>query len=284
LSLICGAVNVPSVFRAMEKEAVLRTADLVYEEFRRELEKIKTRLPASPKELNQVLLGVMADMFKKFDDEMRDCVLDQEKNAARVTLESKANVAITEMERENKDAVGQKCKKVVQAKFAEMRASFEKWCKTHIPVRDLSEMDKEFSREKEGTVAAIYIELRTLDGVTGSQDFEMLMIDATMGLQELLQLKTIQNEAANKDAAILQLREAAVKQQEDLINQNKKLQDYVASEKAQTQEMEKQLALLKKERDEEVDRQKANDAKLEAQEKELEELRKKQASGCCAIS
>jgi hypothetical protein len=279
-----GAVNVPSVFRAMEKETVLRTAEAVYEEFKKELDKIKTRLPVSPKELNQVLLGVMADMFKKFEDELRDCVLDQEKNAARITLEGRANVAIVEMERENKEAVGLKCKKVVQAKFAEMRATFEKWCKSHIPVRDLSEMDKEFAQEKEGTVAAIHIELRGLEGVTSTQDFEMLMIDCTMGLQELLQLKTIQNEAANKDAAILQLREAAVRQQEELIGQNKKLQDFVASEKAQTQEMEKQLALLKAERDEEVSRQKERETKLQEQERELDELRKKQNAGCCAIS
>lgn len=278
-----GAVNVPSVFRAMEKETVIRVGELVFEEFKKASEQIKARLPLGPKELNQISLGAMADMFKRFDEELRDCVLDQEKVGVRAGLESKAHLVIAEMERDNKEAVVLRCKKVVSTKFEEMRATFDKWCKAHVPVKDLSELEKEFAREKEATIASIHIELRALDGVTSSQEFEVMMIDAQMALQDLLQLKTIQNEAANKDAAILQLREAAVKQQEELIFQNKKLQDYVTTEKAATAEMERQLAQLKKERDEELARQKVKEGQLQQQEKELEELRKKNAA-CCVIS
>jgi hypothetical protein len=276
-----GAINVPSVFRAMEKEAVLRVAAACLADFTAGTEKLRTRLPMAAKELATLHTTAMATMVRRFDEELSDCVLDLEKAASRTDLEGRGVAALEALARENQDALVVKMKQVIHIKFSEMRNSFEAYCKKHIPMKDLGELEQQFTRAKDGAIAAIHIDLRSLDGATQSPEFEMLLLEGQESLQEFLTLKTMQNESANKDAAITRLREDAIKQQELMIEQNKKLTQYVAEEKAQTVAMEKKLQTMKQERETELKRNEENENRLKKQAQELEELRKKRRA--CAI-
>jgi hypothetical protein len=61
-------------------------------------------------------------------------------------------------------------------------------------------------------------------------------------------MKTIENDSMLKDSTIEKLREEALKRQKLLIEQNKKLEQYLTEEKTNTEAMEKQLADLRRQR------------------------------------
>lgn len=108
-----------------------------------------------------------------------------------------------------------------------------------------------------------------------SSSFQYAMLEAEETLTEFLSFKLIQNEAQVKSGTIARLQEEAIAQQQLLIQQNKRLEEYLADEKKNTSEMEAELQRLRADREEEKQRAEAEKAKIEQLNQELEAVRKK---------
>lgn len=229
-----GAINVPSVFRAMEKETVMRIGGLCYNGFKKAAEAIRVRLPVPDKECKEQLKKAIEDMLVKFDDELTECLLDTEKKAMRTEIELTAKKMEDDVNRENRDATLLKVKQVISTRMTKLRKEFEQFCEDNIPLEDGRKLDRKFADLKKEAMTAIHDDLSTVEGATNTDEFRHLLLESEETLQEFLQFKSIQNENTIKDNSIKKLREDAIKTQQTLIEQNKKLEQFLDEEKEHT--------------------------------------------------
>jgi len=276
-----GAVNVPSVYRAMETQVVAKTAADCIAQFDAVVQTQKKRLPIPSKELNTVLGDAFTAANTKFDDDLAECLLEDEIKSKRTEMQAAMEKLKSDSLRDNNDAILKLIKTVVTAEMQTLRDNFDGFCREKMPLQDGHELETQFRKYKEKCSAAINEKFAALPEALEMKEFKLLYIENEEVLQEYLTLKTIQNESALKDNTIQNLRNDMERQQKYLIEQNKKLEKYITDEKKTTEAMEAELKRLKNTRADEDKRNKEVADRLERQQAELEKLRK--AKRACVI-
>lgn len=112
-------------------------------------------------------------------------------------------------------------------------------------------------------------------------EYQLWLIEAEEQLQDFLTRKIVENESLLKDGKIREMQDEMLRQQQMLIQQNRKLEELNAEEKKTTEALEqrlRELALLKEKQEEE--RRQAEEL-IAKQEAELQALRKKKSK--CVI-
>jgi len=155
-----------------------------------------------------------------------------------------------------------------------MRSEFELFCEQKLPIEDGKRIEIYFKELKDRTRNAIKEGLTDLPAALQLPEFQLILLEQEEVLQEFLTLQTIKNESMLKDATIEKMHQEAIKRQEQLIEQNKKLEKYVAEEKSNTEVMKKQLDELRTLKEVEDRRTKEVEDRLKKQAEELEKLRK----------
>mmetsp|Transcript_46774 Transcript_46774/g.92036 ORF Transcript_46774/g.92036 Transcript_46774/m.92036 type:complete len:605 (+) Transcript_46774:76-1890(+) len=277
-----GAINVPSVFAAMEKETVMRVGAACFQEFKVLADALKEKLPIPDQECKDALSKAIKDMLERFDEELKECLLEVEKKGMKTEIELHAKKVEDDVNRTNRENTLLKIKSVIGTRMGEVRSRFDKFCNDNIPLDDGKQLDKTFASLKKDAIEEIHKDLESVEGATNLKEFSHLLLESEEVLQEFLTLKTIQNENTLKDAAIKKLRDEAIKQQETLIEQNKKLEQFLDEAKDETVKMEAELKKKKEEKDAAEKRNQEAEERLKAQAQELEALRKKK-SGCVIL-
>jgi len=276
-----GAVNVPSVYRAMETQVVSKTAVDCIAQFDVVVQEQKKRIPLPSKDLTAALSSAMDVAYHKFDDDLADCLLEDEMKAKRTEMEATMEKMKSDVSRENTDVILRLIKSVVTGEMQTLRDNFDGFCREKMPLQDGREIEIQFKKYKDKTVKAINDKFAALPEAMDMKEFKLLFIENEEVLQEYLQLKTIQNESLLKDNTIQNLRNDMERQQKYLIEQNKKLEKYITDEKKNTEAMESELKRLKGERENEDKKNKEFSDRLAKQNAELERLRKQKAK--CVI-
>lgn len=278
-----GCVSVPSVFRAMEKETVARITAKVLKEFNTVAQNTRENMPLTVSQLQEITTSALSTMVSNFDDELSDCLLDDEKKVRRAEIELKAQQTIAEITRENKDGLLMKVKSIIDVSYAKMREDFGKYCDEVIPTEDVTMMQQEFTEHNKVAVDRIHEEMKGIEEAKTLSEFEITMQENKESIQEFLMLKLSLNQNALKDATIEALQEQAIQQQQMLLNQNKTLEKYVQSERANVQSMEKQLKEMEAAKKAEAARSAETQQKLQEQQAELDKLRRRRIFNICAF-
>jgi len=143
-----------------------------------------------------------------------------------------------------------------------------------MPLEDGKRIEIKFKELKERARLAIKEDLVDLPSALQLPEFQLMLLEQEEILQEYLTLQTIKNESMLKDATIEKMHQEAIKRQELLIEQNKKLEQYVAEEKSNTDLMKKQLSELRMLKEEQERRAKGVEESLSKQQAELDRLRR----------
>jgi len=238
------------------------------------IEEQKKKLPIPSKELNAAVGVAYAAAFHKYDEDLAECLLEEEIKSKRTEMEATMEKMKADVLRDNNDKILLLIKSVVTVEMQTLRDNFDAFCREKMPLQDGRELETQFRKYKEKTISAINEKLTLLPEALEMKEFKLLFIENEEVLHEYLTLKTIQNESALKDNTIQNLRNDMERQQKYLIEQNKKLEKYITDEKKNTEAMEAEFKRLKGERSEEDRRNKEVADRLSKQNAELERLRK----------
>jgi len=258
----------------MEKEAVDRVGNECITKFQKQVALIDEKLPLPNEEVAAKTKVLQEAMFLRYDAELEECKLEQEKKTKRQELLTTSTRIIADVERNNASATLAKVKKVISYEITKMRTSFEEFCEAKMPLEETKLIEAKFKELKERARALIKGGLSDLPQALTLPDFQLILVEQEEILQEFLTLQTFKNESLLKDQTIDKLHQEAIKKQELLIEQNKKLEKYVAEEKSNTEVMKKQLEDLKKTKEDQDKRNKEVETQLVSQRQELERLRK----------
>jgi len=204
----------------------------------------------------------------------------------RDDMVAQATKVVEETKKDNDVKLLNKLREVVSAEMQRVREEFEAWCKANMPVQDAKQLEMKFQVLSQEGLRNIQGRLTSLPEAQRRPEYQLMLLDGEQMLREYLKLKTIENDSILKDSTIEKLREEAMKRQKLLIEQNKKLEQYLSEEKTNTEAMEKQLADLRRQRQDEEKKAVEQKQLLEKQQKELEELKIKQEKakkGKCVI-
>ncbi len=103
----------PSVFRAMEKETLLRVATACLEGFRTAIAALKGSLPVGREALEKKTSEAQTEALSRFDGELKGCMLEEEKKIQRKELDDNTSKLKKQLETENNDILLTRIKQVV---------------------------------------------------------------------------------------------------------------------------------------------------------------------------
>lgn len=277
-----GAISVPSVFRAMENETVARVYAEVVDEWQKRTEKLAKSLPIAVAALNAQLAVSSKRALEKYDDELSDCVLVEERTKRReelVLLTTKAKDRLTS---ENHELLLKLIRKVVTEQTNLTKVSFESFCARVIPIEESRVLEQEFHQQKTKNHAAISDALQEHPEAADLPEYKYALLENEEVLTEFLSFKLVQNEARVKEEKITRLQDVghthtptreytrplsvgrvccrraptwlvwligsfsplsvprwqeAIAQQKVLIEQNRRLEEYLSEEKQNTKDM-----------------------------------------------
>jgi len=219
-----GTINVPSVYRAMEKEAVERVGNECINKFQKQIAQIDEKLPLPNEEVSAKTKVLQQAMFLRYDGELSECKLEDEKKRKKQELLTTSNRMISDLERNNANATLVKVKKIIIYEISKMRAAFEEFCEAKMPLEESKLIEVKFKELKERARALIKEGLSDLPQALTLPDFQLILVEQEEILQEFLTLQTFKNESLLKDQTIDKLHQEAIRKQELLIEQNKKLE------------------------------------------------------------
>jgi hypothetical protein len=232
-----------------------------------------------------------ATMLSTFDTELAACMLKTDMDVTRAEMVVAADKLLTALARDNQDAVVARLRTVLNTHVTALREEFDRYCDASLPLTDESQLRSKFESLQSECMHGIQHDLDTLPDVDAHPDFAKYMTESKDGLDEFYRLKKIQNDSLLKDNEIALLRADALAAQEKLVEQNKILEQAMATAAANgggggggggTGEMEAELQRMRAKKESEEREAAALTARLAAQQRELEAIRKRK-KGICVI-
>lgn len=239
-------------------------------------------LPLSRASLNAQLTVSFQQSLDRFDDDLSDCVLVEDRANRRADLVAASARLKEQMLGENQELVIKLIRRVVLDATGVVKTSFDSFCASVIPIDESRVLEQEFHKLKEAHAATVQKSLRDHPDAPSMPEYKYALLESEETMTEYLSFKLVQNEAAVKDEKIVRLQADAIRQQQLLIEQNKRLEEYLDEEKKNTSAMEAELVRLRAARDEEEQRAAAEKAKIDELNRELEMVRKKK-KGCVIL-
>ena len=201
--------------------------------------------PMSRSALNAQLAVLCSHSLEEYDTQLADCVLEEEKLKKRAELVSSQASAKDACVAENHEALLRFMKKVVLDSLAATKLAFETFCAQVVPIEEVRVLEAEFATRKAGHAKTVMEALSPFPELPGLAEFKYAQLEAEEALTEFVAFKLVQNDAMVKAHKISKLQEEAIVQQQLLIEQNRRLEDFLKSEKETTQIMEAELMRLR---------------------------------------
>jgi hypothetical protein len=273
-----GCINVGSVYRAMEKENITKITHDLLDKLENSINQLKLTLPINKTALASQLSALSASFLDKFQRETINFTLSAEKDAKLAEI-----TAVLERYRENlaqfnREKIVIVINTVIGDKFGAAKTNFELFCSKEMPTEG-RRIEENYHQEKAVAMKGVEREFEQnlkLPDALDLQEYKICVLRNEEILAEALQYKSIENSALFKEKTIEKLQNELIKQQELLLDQNKRLELYLSEEKNNSDKYKTELDKLKAERKEEERRTEEQKRLIEQQKKELEELRKKQ--------
>lgn len=265
-----GSINVPSVYRAMEKETLGKVAAECLAQFEKVLIKIRKELPQPVAKLKKSIEDARAAMFQMFDDELAGCPLEAELKQKKDEMNLIADRQVDEVYRENELATNKRMVEVVERQMIDMRAVFDDYCEKNLPQEDSQQIARVFEHLKNETIKNVKQELASLPDIPASE-LQGLLLKHEANLKEYLTFVMVKNESMIKDQRIQKMQKEALDMQNKLAEQNRQLQQYLEEEKKKAAEMQGKLRNLEETTE-------AQNRKVQAAKEEEEKLKQYLAS------
>lgn len=218
----------------------------------------------------------------RYDTELEDCVLIEEREKRRKELELVATKYRTDLAQANHELLLKLIRKIIADTTNLAKMEFDTFCSRVIPIAETQVLQNEWNTIKSKQTEDIKKSLRDHPESFDLPEYKYAILERDEALTEYLSFKLIQNDAQVKDEKITRLQEEAIAQQKLLIEQNRRLEQFLDDEKKTTSDMEKELARLRQDREEEKLRAASEKAKIEELNRELELVRKKK-KGCVIL-
>jgi len=280
-----GAISVPSVFRAMEDEAVHRVFTEVVARQDAKLSKLSAAFPISKPTLIAQIDGLFRRSLDEYDTELADCVLMEEKTKQRAELIALQGKAREVLVASNQDLLLRFLKKTFTDATAAAKARFEQYCQEHVPVEDARLLEQEFAAVRQSHKQSVAHALSPFPEASELSEYRFTSLESDESLTEFLQLKLLSNDTQVKAHKIEKLQDEAIKQQQLLVEQNRRLEEFLSAERQNTQQMEQELLRLRAERDNEHELVTAEQQRIAELQKQLEEIKaqKKKKKDCVIL-
>jgi len=279
-----GSVSVPSVFGAMENESVQRIMKEQMERIQRRGDELKQALPMASSAIRASLDSLRFKVLASFDSALAECSLDKEKQSARDELLSTLTRLGHSIQSENSTLLLRLIAHTVSQATTQTKSAFERFCTSKIPVDEPRTLEEEMTKLKTELRSKIEETLGShLEDARTTPEYNHALLTSEEELMMLLSHKLTINDAALKAVTIQRLQAEAIRQQQILIEQNKRLEVLVSEEKDRTEELENTLQRLREERQQEQQRMERERKRNEELSMEIERLRKEKRKKDCVI-
>ena len=278
-----GAISVPSVFKAMEGETVSRVFDECVKKLDTKVDRIRRTFPEPRVTLVAQLEMLAETILDDFDEGLQECILDEIKSAKRSELVALQISARDSCLADNFTALLAHLRKVVSDATTATKLEFESFCTKVIPVENAQTLEFEFAQLKQRHIKAIHDALLRWPEVPTLAEFRYALLESEETLTEFFTFKVVSNDAAVKAAKITHLQEEAILQQQLLIEQNRRLEEYLQAEKVNTAAMEAELKRLRQDKEQAQQYAAEEKRRMDALALELERVRKEKKKKDCVI-
>lgn len=218
-----------------------------------------------------------------YDASLDACILEEEKKKKRdelVSLQSRAREAISA---ENRSLLLRLVQQTVAESAATAKQAFDAFCAKVIPIDEARVLEQEMASLRAAHSARLSAALAPFPEAPALPEYRYAALEAEEGLAEFLAYKLVANDAQVKEHKIARLQEEAIVQQQLLIEQNRRLEEYLNEEKKNTVAMEEELARLRADREEQRQKAELEKQRLAELSAEMEALRKQKKKKDCVI-
>jgi len=166
-------VNVPSVFRAMEQEAVLRIVELALKEFSKLIKGFE--LPISSVELKKQINGAKTKAVEFYEAKLITCTLKDEVEKGKEDFNKRSIPIGEKAEKENIKASWAYAKEMVLKEVTALKQEYVKWCEATIPSEDENVFQQQYDAMQLEAAKNLAGKLRQLPHILSDPKFENLM-------------------------------------------------------------------------------------------------------------
>lgn len=187
-------INVPTLFRAMEQEAVQRTVKTSLTEFEKVLAEFK--LPLSVAKFNKQAEEAKVTVMEFYDKKLKTCILEDEKTQGKEDFNKKSVHIIEVASKKNTDAAWKFASNLVLKEVTELKSAYQKWCAERIPSKDTSIFQNRYHEMQLEAAKNLAGHLKEFPTILGDPKFAKLMQVEQERVDVVVQIQEAKNKAA----------------------------------------------------------------------------------------
>jgi len=187
-------VNVPSVFRAMEQETILRIVKVTLETFTKLVSEFE--LPLSETDFKKNIDDAKGKALEIYDAKLMTCTLKDEVTTGKENFNKKSEDIIDRAAKENITACWAYAKEMVLKEVQTLKTDYVKWCTERIPSEDKNGFQGRYSEMQLEAAKSLAAKLRHLPHILSDPKFESLMKVEQEKVDVVVQVQEAKNQAA----------------------------------------------------------------------------------------
>lgn len=279
-----GMVNIPSVFRSMEKERILRQLEESKKHFCLILKQEEDKLPyyKTEKDIDTHLADKAKKELDLYDTELVDCILLDELKASRKKLQFFMDLKVVEIKEKNKEKTIQRVQEVLNELSTRLKEEFQKYFDEHSPLENSTMLADKFGELKKESKRDVVKMLGVLTEALQWPKCTRMSLEIDESNQAYLMFLTTKNDTALKDVRIKQIGKQTHEQKVKLDEQARKLQAIRDEEKQKKEDIEKEIERIQEETKEEDRLAREAEEEFERQKQAIIDL--KASGACCSVS
>lgn len=239
-------IDVPSVFKAMEVERMATVSAQALDRYLQAVESIKGQLPLAEAQIKTKLAALESDAYDYFIDGMVSCNFINELDRAKNRMKAQFVETEKDLLRINNEGKWIEVTKKIQGKVEQVKLDIDEFCSQHFPLEDSAQLDKAFHSMLDESKRDLVKELKESFPETLKDPKLKECIQEIMApLLTLLQLKKAENTAQLRAEELKRVRLEMAEQKRQLEAANDNLQEKLAKERQNKDQITIQLAEMK---------------------------------------
>lgn len=272
------SINVPSVFRAMEKNTLDRVHRECLELFNQKSKAIADSFPIGEEQLAKDIKKLEDVILNKLKTQLADCTLHEEKKAAHKDIAAHIKKTKEDFEFDNKSKTLDLVTDAYNTESAHLKAEFDNFFKAGQPFENKQVMDSEFSSLQAKMKENIEKKFKDFPGLLAKPKCQLINISTTESLKSYFTLKSIQNDNFLREKDITRLQTEMVDYSKKMTEQTTQLQKYYDDQKVRRVEREGEVKKLREKKKKTTEKLHETEEKIKQQKQQIAEL--KQKNGC----
>lgn len=272
------SINVPSVFRAMEKNTLDRVHRECIELFNQKSKAIVDSFPIGEEQLAKNIKELEDIVFKKLSTELAECTLHEEKKAAHKDIAAHIKKTKENFESDNRTKTLDLVTQAYNAESANLKAEFNKFFDDGKPFENKQDLDSKFSSLQAKMKENMEKKLENFPGLLAKPKVQLININTTESLKSYFTLLSIRNSNLIKEKEISKLQQEQVEHKKMAATKLQQLKKHADDAKVRREEREDEVKKLQEKKKKTQEQLHETEEKIRQQKQQLEEL--KQKNGC----